>query len=35
MHKGLIVFAALGIVACQKTGDNQYEVNGRGWLPIR
>jgi hypothetical protein len=26
MHKGLIVVAALGIVACKKTGDNQYEV---------
>ena len=26
MHKGLIVVAALGIVACQKTGDNEYEV---------
>ena len=26
MRKGLIVVAALAMVACKKTGDNQYEV---------
>jgi hypothetical protein len=26
MRKGLIVVAALAVMACKKTGDNQYEV---------
>lgn len=26
MHKGLIALAAIALVACQKTGDNEYEV---------
>lgn len=26
MHKGLAVLAVVALAACQKTGDNQYEV---------
>ena len=26
MKKGIVVLAALALVACQKTGDNEYEV---------
>lgn len=26
MHKGLVILAALALVACKKTGDNEYEV---------
>lgn len=26
MHKSILVLAALALVACEKTGDNEYEV---------
>ena len=26
MHKSVMVLAALALVGCQKTGDNEYEV---------
>jgi hypothetical protein len=26
MHKGLVLLAAVALVACKKTGENEYEV---------